>query len=1503
MVCLMVGGDKSCKNHNVVSMQEINDNFLEDIIDITPKVDETYKRLTKTAVDVGHLLHNIENETTSSELTQMLADVKQHFSKLAAAIQKHEKEVVDIIVKLKCSERESLHKAKDDLANGIKKAKTVLHTINSCSNPVKAKQMNLSVLLDEAKQIVEMPWYLSRDESTDPLKVAVNEDVCTLVSDYIHLEGNANTVYKLRRTADLAEGVEIPPPPPAPVYPPELPKDVRLMGQSGSDKVPPKAMQPPGFYKSKPKYRTKSGSVSSLNSIQSDCSDSNTGYVGEGFQNYQRPVVQSVQPFAESQHPKQLHEGSQELIYISHIVDPHNFFVQRSCHQGLVKEMLREFRNASTLPKPSLNHVAEGKVYLVFNKADNMWQRCRVVTINRKDNKNPTFLVFCIDFGSTETVTIEKLRLLPPARVQSPYPLAINCSLANCEPKISSWTSDDAYLIQNIVDNKQAVIHVRHIRSTSNFTVTLEVDVTTFEDGISLAHALVFHERARMPRPKLPYPKINAVMERPKIFLSNNDLKPKSVEEVFITHIVSPDKFFVRKRHLMQVFDKLCEELDQEYSNSNTGTVYLPEIGMSCVVNVEKSPEAVAGAGVGGGGRWVRGVVSECPGRGRVRLQLPDTGAALLVHWTALRHILPQYTTQRALATEVHLAGVTPLNKKWSPASVALLQRFQERPLRLHVEEARRGSPGVTLYDASDPDEEVCVNTQLIKHKFAVTFGLFMFNKNSVEDQVFTNKSPLEEPKQRPKPAGQIQVLQRKAPNKLNEKELDAKDKGPLRLEAKVLHYHSPSLLYISLVHQQKAFSELFEEIQKHYSKKKTQGKEEWAVGDRCCTFCQQSQTWRRAVIVELQGENAKVFYSDFACVETVPLASLKELTTEFTIGDAAIKCHLSGIVPADGGEEWPTITKEYLKELLDAYPRVFVTKLGDFKNKSMPVEVWVYHTIQGGALEPNKSEWRCLNKKIIEQGLGIPDKTQEASSSTEGTKNDMLSFLKNVTGSVDEWLQLEPVPMKPVSKSDTPTNSSSPMDEEDENTPNELADVSDTVFITDWLPPEPLPCKEFTAMPTYIDNDGLIYLHDMTQQDTLDLIRKALDVRFKSPDPKAKYAKWTVGEPCIAMYYLDNRFYRGRVLEVNPDTSSCIIHYIDYGNEENCSFENMRKSIALYQIPTQAHKCSLSRIRPVGVQWDRQTLDYIHKSIVEKHCFVKVVGEPVEGVVPIELKYDKLWINDHLVDFEMAVYTDGSKAVVRKFSANKKNKVLEVPIVIEHDSSGPDYIIEEEIDIKTMEGKDWNALIEDEETNSIVGKFCTYPKNNLKEFLCNIVIINDVRTLELTIIHNDETNIIYEEMFERIQQEGPNLPPLNGIYEHKACIALFPEDGRWYRASILQHSESKGRLKVKYVDYGNIDIISLADAREISDEWTELPTGTITAQLSGVTINPEIEVSVLSEIYAKTFLDKGPFCGKVIYYENDIPNVELRNDSDELVYEDLIQKGIFLKVDYSVAG
>ncbi|XP_041968459.1 RING finger protein 17 isoform X2 [Aricia agestis] len=1512
MDCLMVGGEKSCKNHDVVSSQDVNQELMAEIQKLTPEVNEKLKRFTKTAVDIGNIMTNLDNNP-SSEISRLSNEVEQNYSILLANVQKLKDDIIHKLEIIKTKKIKSLIDSKNEIFENIKKAKQTIDRINSLQEN-KLGQVNLSSILDQAKEIINEPWYLRYDSSDDLLKIKVNTELFDSLQNFMSLvEPEGLPTYELLTTDQLKEKqIEVPPPPQSVVYPPELVKDVRQVKKK-VEKEKDKTSDKTGMLiKSAPKYHksSKSGSCTSLNSITSDSShNSSFTHTQKKSNNYNKTNynnnIQSG-PFMQPCQMKPLQPGDQDIVYITHIVDPHNFFVQRACHQSLVEELLREFRNASTMPKPVLNHVTEGKIYLVYIKADNLWQRCRILSVDRKDPNKPIVQVFCFDFGSIENVSIDKLRLIPSFRLQNPPPLAINCSLESIQPITGSWTSDDALLIQNIID-KSVNPHssaVRIIRNSKQAVLTARAgavsgrvacELSTFEHGVSVAHALVFHGRARLTT-DAQYPKILGIKDKPMIFESNNTFHPNSKEEVVITHVVSPDKFFVRKGHLENVYEKLCNDLIQEYNiNDNKGMIYLPEKDLVCAVSVE-------------GGGWERARVLELPGRARVRVQLVDTGRVTLVHWTAMRRLPDKRCTLRALATECHLAGVTPLNQKWSEGSVLVLRALEGRTLTAHVEAGRGragGSVGVTLYDEQDPDDVVCVNKLMILRKYAVSFGINMFNTESeVEELVRTNKPTLQQPKPTAVKEKKLQILKRNTPHfdePDNDKDLEAKNKGPYRVEVKILNYQSPSRFYVALISQQKVFAELYEKIQTYFTKKHTQPKDDWKVGDRCCTICNQSQTWRRAAILEIDGGTAKVFYSDFAVVEIVDLSSLREIPTELkSCGDAAIECHLSGVIPAVGAE-WPSLTKEYLKELLDAYPRIFMTKNGVFKDKSIPVELWVYHTTQGGALEPNVSEWRCLNKKIIEQGLGIPDKTQELSTNaSEGTNEETISFL-NLTGSLEDWLQIEPMPFRPLkAESDkaSGTDSSTPT-ELDSN--KDYSQDSNTIFISDWLPAEPLPNEEFYGVPTNVDHDGIIYLHDVAQEETLDLIRKALDVRFKHPDPKAKFVKWTVGEPCIALYYLDNKFYRGRVLEVNEAAATCLIHYIDYGNEEICPFVNIRKSIALYQIPIQAHRCVLGRIRPVAKHWDRQTLDYIHKSIVEKQCSIEVLGEPIDGVAPINLKYDKLCINEHLVDFEMAEFTDGTKAKVQKFIPSaKSNKIMNMSFGTS--DSGPDYIVEHDdetpdspasFDMEQFANKNWNDIV-DEEAKTFDGRFVSYPQTDLTEFTCEINIINDTEQLELSIVHDDGTKELYETMFEEIQHD--NSLPIDGIFENKACLALFAEDKQWYRALILQYSETKGKVKVKYIDYGNIAIISVADVREIDEEYTKLPPATVAATLHGVKINPDIPKETILDCYSKKFLEQGPF--KAIVIDNKtIPEVLLQDEDGKLVYEDFFGN-IFIKID-----
>lgn len=85
--------------------------------------------------------------------------------------------------------------------------------------------------------------------------------------------------------------------------------------------------------------------------------------------------------------------------------------------------------------------------------------------------------------------------------------------------------------------------------------------------------------------------------------------------------------------------------------------------------------------------------------------------------------------------------------------------------------------------------------------------------------------------------------------------------------------------------------------------------------------------------------------------------------------------------------------------------------------------------------------------------------------SRSDKKDDDMISFL-TMTGSVHEWLKLEPAVAKAIQPTKTPDSKlSDSTDDDDDTLTNQV--VNKSLHISDWLPPEQLPGVEFTAMPT----------------------------------------------------------------------------------------------------------------------------------------------------------------------------------------------------------------------------------------------------------------------------------------------------------------------------------------------------------------------------------------------------------------------------------------------------
>ncbi|KAK0158458.1 hypothetical protein PV328_009458 [Microctonus aethiopoides] len=103
-------------------------------------------------------------------------------------------------------------------------------------------------------------------------------------------------------------------------------------------------------------------------------------------------------------------------------------------------------------------------------------------------------------------------------------------------------------------------------------------------------------------------------------------------------------------------------------------------------------------------------------------------------------------------------------------------------------------------------------------------------------------------------------------------------------------------------------------------------------------------------------------------------------------------------------------------------------------------------------------------------------------------------------------------------------------------------------------------------------------------------------------------------------------------------------------------------------------------------------------------------------------------------------------------------------------------------------------------------------------------------------------------------------------------CIAQYSEDSTWYRA-VIQSVESTGAI-VRFIDYGNTELVTFDKIKILQEEFTKLPTQAIGCKLLAVP-NTEWNTSQMDRFTA--IADIKPLEAEFISQDNNIYEVLLR--------------------------
>uniref|UniRef100_A0A8D2M9K8 Tudor domain-containing protein n=1 Tax=Zonotrichia albicollis TaxID=44394 RepID=A0A8D2M9K8_ZONAL len=282
-------------------------------------------------------------------------------------------------------------------------------------------------------------------------------------------------------------------------------------------------------------------------------------------------------------------------------------------------------------------------------------------------------------------------------------------------------------------------------------------------------------------------------------------------------------------------------------------------------------------------------------------------------------------------------------------------------------------------------------------------------------------------------------------------------------------------------------------------------------------------------------------------------------------------------------------------------------------------------------------------------------------------------------------------------------------------------------------------------------------------------------------------------GDPCCAFYSEDGNWYRAVVQKVTSD-GRVRVSFVDYGNTEDVPWDNIRQiSPSFLKLPFQAIKCWLSGIKPGNSKWNPEATRRFHMytSGLELQATVTSLSEDGAGVV----------LTDNATD---------CPTVINEILTEEKLVVKEV---LQDENDFPNT----SVDQKATSLGHWKSieLAVDETMSVCVTEVVSpdlfyavpFPKKGQKKLLKEMISLED---------------------YCRSCNKQPFQPKLG-----EACCAQFSGNGNWYRAVVLEASQSA--VKVLYGDYGNTETLPLSKVLPITDSYLKLPFQTITCSLAGI--------------------------------------------------------------------
>ncbi|ELU14575.1 hypothetical protein CAPTEDRAFT_226977 [Capitella teleta] len=222
-------------------------------------------------------------------------------------------------------------------------------------------------------------------------------------------------------------------------------------------------------------------------------------------------------------------EGKGEGIYITGVVSPTKFYIQRDADSDRVATMEEQlFDQYDPLPHVEGFKVEQGTLCCARSSADGGWYRGEVQSLQQAGK----FSLLFVDYGITEMVAHSDLKCLSKEHQNQPF-LATVCSLHGCCEPAEGWSADQVAAFEELAQGGDKC-----------FIAEFHTDsVISLFDGAE---------------------NVGAAFENAATVVFDPVKCPAGSVQVYVSHVESLDELYVQLVDNTETLDQLMEELEAQ---------------------------------------------------------------------------------------------------------------------------------------------------------------------------------------------------------------------------------------------------------------------------------------------------------------------------------------------------------------------------------------------------------------------------------------------------------------------------------------------------------------------------------------------------------------------------------------------------------------------------------------------------------------------------------------------------------------------------------------------------------------------------------------------------------------------------------------------------------------------------------------------------------------------------------------------------------------------------